>query len=472
MQPTFDPWTAFTVGADVAAAASASAGDLAARQSRRLTALLSSAARRSPFYRRLFGAGDASRLRLQDLPVTRKPELMKRFSEWVTDPAIRLDDLRRFTADPSRIGEPFLGRYIAWESSGSSGEPAVFVQDAMAMAVYDALEALRRPELRPLRRFLDPWGLAERMVFVGATGGHFASAVSVERLRRLNPMLSSRLRSISFLQPVASLVAELQASAPTVIATYPSAAVLLAEERLAGRLSIAPREIWTGGETLTPAMRRFVARAFDCPVVNSYGASEFLSLACECRCGSLHLNSDWAILESVDENGAAVQPGTAGTATLLTNLANHVQPIIRYDLGDRVTMAAAACACGSHLPVLEVEGRCDDTLHLGAPDEPTVKILPLAVTTVLEDDAGLFEFQLVQTGPDALELCIGARGEAALGRLRHARTVLAAFLARQGAHRVRIRCRTGRPCRLGRTGKLQRVIAAPAAPPGSRRPAR
>ena len=45
--------------------------------------------------------------------------------------------------------------------------------------------------------------------------------------------------------------------------------------------------------------------SFGCPVANSYGASEFLSLASECAEGSLHLNSDWAILESVDSNGAA-----------------------------------------------------------------------------------------------------------------------------------------------------------------------
>jgi hypothetical protein len=50
--------------------------------------------------------------------------------------------------------------------------------------VYDALEALRRPVLRPFRSFFDPLGIGERIAFVGATGGHFASTVSVERLRR------------------------------------------------------------------------------------------------------------------------------------------------------------------------------------------------------------------------------------------------------------------------------------------------
>ncbi|MGZ5891050.1 MAG: phenylacetate--CoA ligase family protein [Caldimonas sp.] len=460
MLPPFDPWRTGVVAADVIAATYASADALAGRQAHRLAALLAAAAQRSPMYRRLLAGRDPSGVRLQELPVVRKAELMHGFDAWVADPAIRLDPLRRFTADPACVAEPFLGRYVVWESSGSSGEPAIFVQDAAAMAVYDALEALRRPLASDLGRAFDPWGLAERIAFVGAIGGHFASNVSIERLRRLNPALAGRLRCVSFMQPVEQLVAELQTYRPNVIATYPSAAVLLAEERRAGRLEIAPREVWTGGETLSPAMRQFVQEAFGCKVVNSYGASEFLTLACECSSGSLHLNADWAILESVDEHGVAVAPGVTGAATLITNLANHVQPLIRYDIGDRVTIQALACRCGSKLPVIDVLGRCDDILRFGAPERATVNVLPLALTTVLEDDANLFDFQLVQTGPRGLLLSTPRPGAAAEGDLRRARMVLGAFLAAQGAEGVRIRCSSGRPGRLGRTGKLQRVIAS------------
>jgi phenylacetate-CoA ligase len=81
------------------------------------------------------------------------------------------------------------------------------------------------------------------------------------------------------------------------------------------------------------------------PVANSYVASEFLSLAFECERGHLHLNSDWVILESVDPRGDAVPLGQAGATSLLANLANHGQPLIRYDLGDRVTQHDHACAC-------------------------------------------------------------------------------------------------------------------------------
>src|SRR5882762_6442390 len=417
MLPPFDPWLCGVVAADVAVASYAGAQALASRRAQRLRALLASAARGSHLYRRLLKDRDLSATRLQDLPVMHKADLMRQFDDWVADPELKLDDLRRFVRDRTCIAEPYLGRYMVWESSGSSGEPGIFVQDASAMAVYDALEALRRPPLSEVQRAIDPMYLGERIVFVGATTGHFASTVSMERLRRIHPTLSGNVHGVSFLQPTDRLVAELHAQRPTIIATYPSAAVLLAEERIAGRLKVDLHEVWTGGETLAPCMRRFVRDAFGCPVSNNYGASEFLSLASECRCGHLHLNSDWAILESVDETGQVLPQNVAGASTLLTNLANHCQPLIRYDLGDRVSLRGEACECGSHLPVIDVQGRCDDSLQLGAAGACAVRVLPLALSTVLEDDADLFDFQIVQEGPNDLLLSTAMHGEFARGAL-------------------------------------------------------
>jgi phenylacetate-CoA ligase len=456
MPTPFDPWKSMTVAADVALASRASGDDLARRTAARLDELLESAIHRSPLYRRRL-QGRTRAPHLADMPVVRKADLMRSFDTWCCDPSLRLEALRRFVADPRNIGQPFLGRYTVWESSGSSGEPALFVQDAAAMAVYDALEALRKPDLRPMRWSYDPLGLGERIVFLGAIGGHFASTVSIERLRALNPLLAISISSVSFLEPIERIVAQLDACRPGVIATYPSAAVLLAGEFLGGRMHTTPKEIWTGGETLTPAMRAFVQEAFGCPVVNSYGASEFFSLACECRHGALHLNSDWAILEPVDREGRPVAPGTPGTTTLLTNLANHVQPLIRYDLGDRVTLRESPCTCGSHLPVVEVAGRGDATLRLG-PAGHCVQVVPLALSTVLEEEAGLFDFQLIQDGPRELSLNTAARGKAATAALQRGRSVLTSFLREQGAGAIRIHCGSGHPPRRGRTGKLQRVI--------------
>jgi len=110
--------------------------------------------------------------------------------------------------------------------------------------------------------------------------------------------------------------------------------------------------------------------------------------------------------------------------------------------------------------VIEVQGRSEDTLHLGSVGPHSVSVLPLALVTVLEDDAGLFDFQLVQEGPCDLLLRTGMGGTQADLALRRAHHVLEDFLASHGAVGVRVRCRSGEPGRAGRSGKVSRVVAA------------
>ena len=150
--------------------------------------------------------------------------------------------------------------------------------------------------------------------------------------------------------------------------------------------------------------------------------------------------------------------GSFGATTLLTNLANHVQPLIRYDLGDQVALHAEPCACGSPLPVIEVRGRSDDTLRIRARAGDTLGVLALALSTVIEEGAGLYDFQLVQEGPSELSLSTAAHGADATRSLQKARSALAAFLHDQGAANVRIHCYSGRAPRVERSGKRQRVI--------------
>ena len=145
MLPAFDPLRSSAVSLDVVAVTRASAAAVRERQKTRLAALLEAAAAGSALYRRRLARAAPAATPLAEIAPTTKRELMERFDEWVTDPKLGLDALRRFTVDPRRIGQPFLGRYAVWESSGSSGEPAMFVQDARSLAVYDALEAFRRP---------------------------------------------------------------------------------------------------------------------------------------------------------------------------------------------------------------------------------------------------------------------------------------------------------------------------------------
>jgi phenylacetate-CoA ligase len=446
-------WTDAASAWDILAVPGAGPAAWLQRCEQRLHRLLGVAARRSKLCAAAPVQRGAALDSLAQWPVMHKAELMRRFDDWVTDPTVRLPALRAFMSEPRRIGQLYDGRLMAWESSGSSGEPGVFVHDLQALRVYDLLESLRRPAL---------WPGAGPLAFVGATDGHYASVCHIERLRRSNPWFAAGMRSFSFMQPVAELVAQLNRYAPTVLATYPSTALMLAEEAVAGRLKLQLTSVWTGGETLTPAVRRFVQTGFGgARVINSYGASEFLALGCECAHGALHLNADWVILEPVDAQHRPVAPGCFGSTTLLTNLANHLQPLIRYDIGDRVRIDPRPCACGSALPVIEVEGRSDDSLVLPDAAGRHVRVPPLALVTVLENDADVFDFQLVQCGDDCIRVDVCQCGEAGRRQLRRARHALGAYLHSQGLDRVRLSGRCGITVHHGPSGKVQRVVVAP-----------
>ncbi|MDZ7590469.1 MAG: phenylacetate--CoA ligase family protein [Rubrivivax sp.] len=448
---------------EVLSATRATAAEITQLQRSRLLLLLQ-AAQRAPLYHRLLHGRDLTSLPLEALPVMDKVQLMAHFADTCTEPDITLDELREFCADPSLIGQPFRGHRWAWESSGSTGQPGLFVHDETAMAVYDALEACRRHAPRPWARFLDPLGLAERWAFVGAVGGHFASVVTVRRLCALQPWLGRNWRCFSILQPTPALVDELNDFAPTVLATYPTAAVMLAGEAQCGRLRCRPKEVWTGGETLSQAMRACIAQAFGAELRNSYGASEFLPIAWECAQRRLHVNADWVILEAVDAQHRPVPPGTLSHTTLLTNLANHLQPLIRFDIGDRIVLGGECCPCGSALPVIQVQGRSDDMLVVAGRGGEPVTLLPLALSTVLEDEAGVFDFQLRQTGPQALELLLGPGAPTSAAVREHCRRSLVDFGQAQGAAGLKVAVRSVHSLPLGHSGKLKRIVAASGAP--------
>lgn len=119
------------------------------------------------------------------------------------------------------------------------------------------------------------------------------------------------------LRPLPELVAELNDFRPTALEGYPSAAALLAAEQKAGRLRVNPVLILTAGEDLSVAVGADVETTFGCPIVNSYGSAEFVTLAVQCRHGLVHVNSDWFPFEPVDENYRPVAPGVTSHTVLV-----------------------------------------------------------------------------------------------------------------------------------------------------------
>jgi phenylacetate-coenzyme A ligase PaaK-like adenylate-forming protein len=438
----------------------AGAAAVATAAERRWRALVDYAATHSPFYRERWRGAALDRVRPEDLPVVTKRELMASFDDWLTERDVDLAAVTRFLADRSRIGTLLDGKYAVWKSSGSTGEPGVFLQDRDALAVYDSLLAVELQSVDVASQYA--WGLLAqggRAALVAATGDHFASIASWERVSRATPWRDARAFAVT--DPLPSLVDGLNAFQPAFLAGYPTTLAMLADEQRAGRLAIAPACVWSGGEHLSTAQRAAIERAFSTVVANEYGASECLSIAHSCAHGALHVNADWVVLEPVDRDHRPTPPGERSHSVLLTNLANRIQPIVRYDLGDSVSIGTSPCACGSPLPTMAVEGRRDDVLCLRARDGSIVRLAPLAVSTIVEDAVGRDRFQVVQTAADEIELRLAGRGARPRSDEWHAaQAALSAYLSHHALANVRLRLGELAPQPDPRSGKLHEVVAA------------
>ncbi|MFQ5419893.1 MAG: phenylacetate--CoA ligase family protein, partial [Anaerolineae bacterium] len=434
----------------------------------RLTNLVAFARSHSPFYAQHYRQVSSSP-KLYELPPVTKPELMACFDDWVTDTAVTKAGVNAFVADPSLVGRPYLDRYAVHTTSGTSGTPGIFLHDSDALTIYDLLL------LRGWLAWLGPWRLLSslrpgfREVFVVATGAHFAGVATTERLRRWYPWPAGRLQNLSVLLPLVELVQKLNHLQPTVLVIYPTALSLLARAQRDGRLSIRPLFIVTSGEWLAPVVRDEAAAVFNCPVRDIYGCSEFIYMALACNEGWLHVNADWLILEPVDAGYSPVSPGQASHTVLLTNLANRIQPLIRYDLGDSITLRPEPCPCGNPLPALRVEGRRDEILTFPTAEGAVVQVLPMALAAVVEATPGVQRYQLIQPEPLTLavrlEVVPGAEGsrvwETAVTRLRE-------YLTSQGLTGVTIRETTVLPRCDPHSGKFRQVWSEVGSTTGNR----
>jgi phenylacetate-coenzyme A ligase PaaK-like adenylate-forming protein len=473
---------------DIWRAGRASQDAISRRQRDRLAALVECARSSSPYYRRLYRdvpdtvsdrasdtvkdlATDLAKY-LGELPPVGKRELMENFDDWVTDPHITLAGLKEDQLDdPSRIGSLYRGQYLVVTTSGSNGEPAVLVHDRTSQLVADLLGPLRERRTlmaaKEARAFLHRGLRAAALI---ADGDHFAGVVLTEAARRRSPRIARRVRVFSVLRPLPDLVADLNDFQPTVLYGYPSAMVQLAAEQRAGRLGIHPLLAVASGESLAAHAAAEIEAALGCRVSVRYLASEALALTSRCRQGLLHVNADWNIVEPVDDAFRPVPPGELSHTVLVTNLANRVQPLIRYNLGDRVQLAAGPCACGSPFPVLRVEGRSGGVLSFAAAegtmldgtalDGKVVTVLPLALGTVIEETAGVRRFQAIRTGPGSLTVRLELSPEAGAAAVRAAvGERLGAFFAAHGAAGVDVRF-SDEPPRPDHSGKFREVWSA------------
>lgn len=375
---------------------------LAARQCTRLAEQVAFARANSPYYRELYQNLPE---RVEDatlLPVTSKKKLMARFDDWVTDRDVTIEKTRVFVDNLDLIGERFLGRYTVATTSGTTGTPGIFLMDDRTLAVTSALGM----------RMLSAWlGVSDviriiasggRTAIVCATGGHYAEMTVSTRLRKGSRRRSRAIQVFPAHMSLAEMVAELNRFRPAILASYASIGALLAGEQEAGRLHINPALVLLSAEGLPAGRYDRITRAFGVKARHSYAATECTFLSYNCDHGWLHVNADWVVLEPVDADYRPVPPGTQSHTVIMSNLANRVQPILRYDIGDRILERPDPCPCGNPLPAIRVQGRTADLLTFSSEHGEQVTIPALMFEVV--DTPGIELFQIVQTAPTNLRV--------------------------------------------------------------------
>jgi phenylacetate-CoA ligase len=379
---------------------------LAEHQRDQLRALLACALERSPFHARRLAGIDTGRFepgQLAELPVMTKQQMMTSFDDLLTDR--RLTRARAEQQLSVCAREPSLldGRYVCLASGGSSGVRGVFVQTAGEYAEFAA--SVLRPAMAQVfgAGGPPPGGLPVTIVAAGSPvhSSGFAAAVA-----RGYPV---RMTSVAATLPIGEIVRRLNDAPPRALIAHASTLALLAAEQHAGRLQISPQAITAISELLTDDDRRAIRGAFGVAPVSGFVSTE--GLVGHTRPGGtvMRFGTDMCIVELVDARDRPVADGAASAKVLVTNLHNHTQPLIRYELTDRFTRYPATG--GDPYLHATVEGRADEVFRYGP-----VTIDPLVIRTAMVKTPGVFEYQIRQTdrGIDAAVVADGTLDHAAL----------------------------------------------------------
>jgi putative adenylate-forming enzyme len=359
--------------------------ELAAWQDRMVRKHMSRVWSKSPYYKRLHQGCPASGW--SGFPVVSKPELMDHFDEWNTA-GIRREQAWAvaLAAENSRNFTPTIGDITIGLSSGTSGNRGLFLVSAAERYAWAG---------NLLAKIL-PGSLLDR----------HRAALCFRANSNLYRSVGSRrieFRFFDLLEPLDRVSRQLHDFQPTFLVGPPALLRLLAEERRAGRLDIAPTRIVSVAEVLEPHERLFIEQQFGRRLHEVYQATEGF-LASTCAHGTLHLNEDIVVVQKEWLDRARLK-----FIPVITDFCRITQPIIRYRLNDILTERRQPCPCGSIFTALEsIEGRCDDILKFQSfQTRASVPVFPDFIRrAIITADDSISEYFVRQLPDRRLEIAL------------------------------------------------------------------
>jgi putative adenylate-forming enzyme len=419
-----------------------SAAETAQYQARKAQNIVRYAVRHAPYFARLYQGHDLNQV--WSLPTVNKTAMMENLTEYSTAGLTR-QEIMAFCEHVERTRDFSLrlkGINVGM-SSGTSGNKGVEIttrrEENYARAAFFA-------------RFPFPKAKIDMAFILRVSSPAFRIDV-----------FGHRLTYISQLNTREAICQQLERLDPNVLAAPPSMLRILAREVEHGRLSIAPIELVSYAEVLTPDDRAFLQQVFNCPVYEIYKATEG-AIAISCREGSLHVNEDLVALELLDDEGLPTPPGIPSRRTVVTDLHKTSQPIIRYELNDVITISPCPCPCGSAFRVIEqIQGRADDLFWGSRVDDGQMQFIfadyiRRAIVLLSEQ---ILEYQVTQLAPDHVRVRLLVDDPSAHERIAEAaRQAIERVFASYACRKPRVEVKFGEPLPNPRSEKLIRVRRA------------
>ncbi|HIO03319.1 CoF synthetase [Marinobacter salarius] len=157
---------------------------------------------------------------------------------------------------------------------------------------------------------------------------------------------------------------------------------------------LPPKCVVCTAETILPAQKSYISRAFKAPVAEEYGSTEFDVIAFECADGHRHLVNPWLIL---DEHEG-----------LVSDVSRATQHIIRYQLGDSFSIDKVSCRkIGSIDFIEQLHGRTSDRFfYITEREKIHATVFSKIIDGYTKKSNEAFIFSLVQSKYSELDVFI------------------------------------------------------------------
>lgn len=228
---------------------------------------------------------------------------------------------------------------------------------------------------------------------------HVTHAPAAARTRGRRLLLSSGLDIASWPDArIVQTIDEMTAHEPDYLLVDPTYLAIVIERARALRLKLPRvRFVLTLFELCSELHRRAISEAFECPVFDAYGATEYGPIILQCERGTYHVNPESVIVEvdSADARGAG--------RMLVTTLSKTIMPLLRYDTGDLAIRETFVCdcPCSETETLRSLEGRLVDCIVSTRGERVTPGAIDRAIASQLE---GVVTYCAVQRGPATYQL--------------------------------------------------------------------